>query len=312
LPSTAVAQDPPSCAPEKAYDVIVINQGDSGEHTPLVATHESYVVADVRGDARAIVLTPQDGVAVLKKNSDGSGIILFAPTTPDLTVTVTWRQSADPSNPDETARCSATRVLTLPVLPANPARGAKQPNPGPATGDYTFAVVPALRRPNLSPLEITIRSTSKVRYPRASERLVRWVVPMRVEDQLKYRGHLPNLAYATFAQKCRFWWLTCGPVNADVAQLNVNRRGRPDLDGSNAILRTLARSQPARWAAEYGLVVTAFPGAGKNRPFGYDVQVRQAGRLLARVRRAGRCVDERRSTGIFHNCRLARSSTLLR
>jgi hypothetical protein len=40
--------------------------------------------------------------------------------------------------------------------------------------------------------------------------------------------------------------------------------------------------------------------------------VKQAGRLLARVRRAGRCVDERRSTGIFHNCRLARSRTLLR
>src|SRR5687767_13841252 len=191
LPATAVAQDPPACAPEKAFEVTLINQGDSGEHTPLVATQEAYVVADIRGDARAIVLTPQDGVAVLKTNSDGSGIIIFAPTTPNLTVTVAWRQSADPSNPDETARCSATRVLTLPVLPANPARGAKQPNPGPATGDYTFAVVPALRRANLSPLEITIRSTRQVRYPRASERLVRWVVPMRVEDQLKYRGHLP-------------------------------------------------------------------------------------------------------------------------
>ena len=312
MPSAAMAQDLPACAPDKASDVTLINQGDSGEHTPLVATHESYVVANISGDARAIVLTPQDGVAVLKRNSDGSGIIVFAPTTPNLTVTVSWRQSADPSNPEETARCTATRDLTLPVLPANPARGAKQPNPGPATGHYTFAVVPALRRPNLSPLEITIRSTGKTRYPRANERLVRWNVPMRNEDQLKYRTHLPNLAYATFPQLCRFWWLTCGPVNANVAQLNLNSRGRPDLDGSNAILRVLARSQPARWAAEFGLVVTAFPGAARPRPFGYDVQVRQAGRLLARVRRAGRCVQERRSSGLFDNCSLRRSSTLLR
>jgi hypothetical protein len=135
---------------------------------------------------------------------------------------------------------------------------------------------------------------------------------MRTGEQLKYRGHLPNLAYATFPQLCRYWWLTCGPVNADVAALNVNDRGRPDLDGNNAILRVLAYSQPARWAAEAGIVVDAFPGAGKNRPFGFDVQVRQAGRLLARVRRAGRCVDVRRSSGIFHQCTIARHSTLLR
>jgi len=176
----------------------------------------------------------------------------------------------------------------------------------------SFAVAPALKRPNLSPLEISIRSTSRVRYPRANERLVRWAVPMRTGDQLKYKGRLPNLAYATFAQKCRFWWITCGPVNADVASLNLNERGRPDLDGSNAILRVLAHSQPARWAAEAGIIVNAFPGAGRNRPFGFDVQVRQAGRLLARVRRAGRCVDVPRNGGFFHRCTIARHSTLLR
>lgn len=269
------------------------------------------MTADVRGDARAISVTPQDGVAVLDKNSSGT-VVIFAPTTPNLTVTVSWRQSVDPENSDETARCSASRVLSLPVLAANPARGVKQRNPGPETGDYTFAVAPALKRPNLSPLEITIRSTSRARYPRASERLVTWVVPMRVGDQVKYKRRLPNLAYATFPQKCRFWWLTCGPVNADVAQLNLNDRGRPDLDGSNAILRVLARSQPARWAATYGLVVTAFPGAGKNRPFGYDVQVKQAGRLLARVRRAGRCREISRNGGSFHSCDIRRLSTLLR
>ena len=176
----------------------------------------------------------------------------------------------------------------------------------------TFAVAPANRRPNLSPLEISIRSTGHVRYPRRNERLVKWSVPMRNGEQLRYRGRLPNLAYATYPQLCRSWWLTCGPVNASVAALNTNDRGRPDLDGNNAILQVLAHSQPARWAAEYGITVDAFPAAGKNRPFGFDVQVRQSGRLLARVRRAGRCVDRPLNGGISHSCKVARHSTLLR
>jgi hypothetical protein len=229
---------------------------------------------------------------VLKENSDGSGVILFAPTTPDLTLTVSWRQSADSSNSDETARCTATRVETLPVLSAAPSRAIRQP--GSRCEFVTFAIAPAPRRPNLSPLEISIRSTSRVRYPRARERLRAMVIPMRVEEQVKYRTRLPRLANATFAQLCRFWWLICGPANAHVGQLNLNNRGRPDLDGSNSILRSLARTQPARWA------------------FGFDVRVRQAGRLLARVRRAGRCVQVRRSSGLFHRCTVARGSTLLR
>src|SRR5215211_3897000 len=318
-PSAAAAQEPPPCAPDKTMDAKLTAEED-GEFERLIATHEVLLTAEIHDlDAPIsrspdrIVITPEAGVQVLGNYTGGSNIAIFAPSTPTLTVVVSWRQTTDPDDYDVTDKCSASKTITLPVTAANPARGAKQPNPGPASlGDYTFAVVPALKQPNLSPLEITIRSTSRVRYPRANDRLVRWDVPMRTEDQLKYKTHLPNLAYATFPQKCRFWWLTCGPVNADVAQLNLNERGRPDLDGSNAILRVLARSQPARWAAEFGIVVTAFPGAGANRPYGYDVQVKQAGRLLARVRRAGRCREIRRNGGSFHSCTLARSSTLLR
>lgn len=312
LPATAAAQDPPPCPTDKAFDVILSSQ-EAGQDIPLVATHEVDVTAEVRGNASAITVTPQDGVAVLGKNSSGT-IAIFAPTTPNLTVTVSWRQSVDPENSDESGRCSASRVLTLSVLAANPARGVPQLVRGaPRVSEYaTFAVAPALKRPNLSPLEISIRSTGHVRFPRAKERLRTMIVPMRVGEQLKYKAHLPNLAYATYAQKCGSWWITCGPVNASVAQLNINDRGRPDLDGSNAILRSLAFTQPARWAAEYGLVVDAFPAAGKNRPFGFDVQVRQEGRLLARARRAGRCVDTPRNGGIVHRCKVARSSTLLR
>ena len=312
LPSTAVAQEPPPCAPDTAATVSLRIQERGQEATP-VATHEIDVIAEINAaDPTHIVITPQDGVEVLAKNSGGSTVVVFAPSTPNLTLTVAWRQSTDESNPGESGRCSASRSLSVPVLPANPARGVRQPNPGPEIGDYTFAVAPALRRPDLSPLEITIRSTSRARYPRPKERLVRWVVPMRGAEQVRYRTRLPNYAYATFPQLCRFWWLSCGPVNSHVGQLNVNSRGRPDLDGSNAILRPLALSQPARWAATYGLVVTAFPGAAKNRPFGYDVQVRQAGRLLARVRRAGRCREVPRNGGSFHSCAIRRVSTLLR
>jgi len=314
LPSTAVAQEPPPCAPDKTATVNLTTH-ERGHEATAVATHEVDVTAEIdSADPTHIVMTPQDGVDVLGKSSDGSTVVVFAPATPNLTVTVSWRQSTDESNPEETGRCAAGRSLTVPVLAANSARGVPQFVRGaPRVSEYvTFAVVPALKRPNLSPLEISIRSTNRVRYPRADERLVTWAVPMRNGDRLKYRGHLPNLAYATFPQKCRYWWLTCGPVNADVVSLNLNARGRPDLDGNNAILRVLAHSQPARWAAESGIVVDAFPGAGKNRPFGVDVQVRQAGRLLARVRRAGRCVDVRRSSGILHQCAIARHSTLLR
>lgn len=312
LPSTAAAQDPPACPPDKAFDVILTSQ-EAGQDAPLVATHEVDVTADVRGNASAITVTPQDGVGVLGKNSSGT-IGIFAPTTPNLTVTVSWRQSVDPANSEETGRCSASRVLSLPVLAANPARGVPQFVRGaPRVSEFvTFAVAPALKRPNLSPLEISIRSTNRVRYPRANERLRRMVVPMRVGEQLKYKTRLPGLANITYRQLCRYWWVTCGPVNASVAQLNLNDRGRPDLDGNNAILRSLAFTQPARWAAEFGLVVDAFPGAGKNRPFGFDVRVRQAGRLLARVRRAGRCVDTPLNGGIMHRCKVARHSTLLR
>lgn len=312
LPATAVAQAPPECPPGVAFEVILTSDERSLD-IPLVATHEVDVNADVRGNASAISVTPQDGVAVLGKNSSGT-ISIFAPTTPNLTVTVSWRQSVDPANSDETGRCSASRVLSLPVLAANPARGVPQFIRGaPRVSEFvTFAVVPALKRPNLSPLEISIRSTNRVRYPRAKERLRTMIVPMRVGEQLKYKTRLPGLANITYRQLCRYWWITCGPVNAEAAQLNLNDRGRPDLDGNNAILRSLAFTQPARWAAEYGITVDAFPGAGKNRPFGMDVQVKQAGRLLARVRRAGRCVDIPRNGGLFHQCKVARASTLLR
>jgi hypothetical protein len=319
LPSVAAAQSPPACPPDKTMDARLTAEEAGQSSTQLVATHEVDLTVDI-ADRTApvseppdqVVLTPEAGVQALATGSHGSTMTIFAPSAASLTITAMWRQSVDPANLDETAKCSGTHTFTLPVLAANPVRGVKQPNPGPAGGYYTFAVAPPVKRADLRPLEISVRSTGQVRFPRANERLRTMVVPMRTAEQVRYRTRLPNLAYATTPQKCKFWWLTCGPAFAHVAQLEVDNRGRPDLSGSNSILRSLARTQPARWAARFGIVVTATPGAARPQSFGYDLQVRQGGRLVARIRRAGRCVTLRRSTGIFDKCTLARSSTLLR
>jgi hypothetical protein len=320
VPATAGAQEPGPCPADKTMDARVEVEDADNESHSLVATHEVFLTADVADRISPVSsppdhvsITPQAGVEVLQTSSGGSTIRVFAPATGDLTVTVSWRQTVDPGDSDETAKCSASRTLTLPVLAAAPARGAKQPNPGPATGFYTFAIAVAGKRPDRRPLEVSVRSTAHARYPRAKERLRNWAIPLRGAEKLRYHTRLPNLAYATTAQKCRSWWMTCGPTFAYVAELNSNSRGTgPDLSGSNAILRSLAFSQPARWAVSWGIVITATPGAKRPNAWGYDVQVRQGGRLLARVRRAGRCRLEHRSYGIFDNCKLSRSSTLLR
>jgi hypothetical protein len=310
LPATAAAQGPPACAPDRVANVTLRTEDDDGG-SAIVATHEAQVIAEIAaGDPTNVEITPQGGGTVTASN--GSNVNLIAPAADSMTLLISWRQSADESNPEETARCSASRTMIVPLLAARPAYGAKQPNPGPATGDYTFAVVPTAKRPDLRPLEISVRSTAHARYPRASERLRRWTLPMRTAEQLRYHTRLPNLAYATTPQKCRFWWFTCGPTFAHLAQLNVDNRGRPDLSGSNSILRDLAYAQPARWAARWGIVITATPGAKRPNAWGYDIQVRQAGRLLARVKRAGRCRVEHRRYGLFDHCKLSRTSTLLR
>jgi hypothetical protein len=310
LPSAGSAQGPAPCAPDKVAGVTLRTEDDNGG-TAIVATHEAEVTADVSGDADHVAITPQGGGTLVGR--PGSSVHVIAPAASNLSLLITWDQPADPSNPDDTSRCAGSRTITLPLLAANPARGAKQPNPGPASGFYTFAIAAANRRPDMRPLEISVRSTGHARYPRAGERLRRWTLPMRTGEQVKYNKRLPNLAYATTAQKCRFWWVTCGPTFVEVAQLNVNSRGTgPDLSGSNSILRSLAFTQPARWAARWGIVIDGRPGAKRPNAWGYDIQVRQGGRLLAKVRRAGRCRLERRSYGIFDNCTLSRSSTLLR
>ena len=156
-------------------------------------------------------------------------------------------------------------------------------------GFASFAVVPALERPDLSPLEIWARTTSRAGFPPAAAATRMMAVTMRTVDQIKYAKTLPDPFHLGVAGRCRYYLLTCGAVFSVVARpfldTDALERGveRADIDGG---VKLLPRTQPSLEAARYGVTIEARPGAvreGRPRPFGYDVQVRQSGRLVARV-----------------------------
>jgi hypothetical protein len=317
-PSSSVAREgDPTCAPDKAFTATFRTE-EAGLRRPLLATHPADVLVDISGDARHASISVPTGVRVLARNS--SGVSLIVPLAPTLAVTVSWEQATDPSNPDSdpedpATRCVASQTAELPVTAPNASRAVKIA--GWRQGFADFAVIPALKKPDLSPLEISARTTSRVRFPSRKAKRRTMVVPMRTEDQIKYDKRLPGLANISVAKRCRFYDLTCGSVFTEVARLLIDtdalRRGieRGDVNGA---LLPLARSQPSRDAARYGIAVQARPGGvrpGSPRSFGYDVQVRQSGRLIARVRTAGRCVELRDSRGFFVKCQIRRRSTQL-
>jgi hypothetical protein len=129
--------------------------------------------------------------------------------------------------------------------------------------------------------------------PRSKAR--RMPVAMRPSERVRYSKHIPHSDLASTPVLCRFYYLTCGrsrlytEVDA-LAARDPNRRIRKrDLLSSGG---TLSRVQPYRQVAPYGVRISAFvfsqPGH-EPAALGYDIQVRQSGRLVARVRRAARC-----------------------
>jgi hypothetical protein len=294
---SAAAQGVPDCAPDKALNFTLTSHDSASgeENPPLVATHEVVLQADFAGDATAISVTPSAGAQVVKQGS--GSVTLFVPAAATLPVTVSWQQPANPDDPDG-SRCAASRVVELPVLAPNPSRAVLDRVPGaPRAAEYfvSFRIEPARTRANLAPLEITLRTTGRSRLPSPGAKPKTWVVPLRNGDRTKYSKRIPAFTvYLNTAKRCRFYFLSCGAVFSQVASI---RRG-------GDIVRTLAFTQPAKWAAPAGINVDVRPSGRPDQPFGFDVQVRQSGRLLARYRRAGRCRDERRSTGIFRACNL--------
>ena len=315
------AQALPVCAPERTLGVTLLSE-EGGGPAPLVATHAASLTASFSGTTVSETYTPPPGVKVTGSNS--SGLALVVPSAPSVAITVSWRQAVDPSDPssdpsDPSQSCTASSVVSLEIVPARPSRAVKLRDwsTGLRQGFADFAVVPALERANLSPLEISARTTSHVAFPPANTAARTMAVPMRTVDQVKYAKTLPDPFHLGVAGRCRYYLLTCGNVFTEVSRPAIDDdalgRGieRADINGS---LTLLARTQPSREAVRYGLVIEARPGgvrAGTPRPFGYDVQVRQSGRLVARVRVAGRCVERRLAQGLVVQCRIAKRSVQL-
>jgi hypothetical protein len=311
----------PACAPERTLGVTLTSE-ERGDPAPLVATHDASLTASFTGTTLSETYAPPPGVKVTGSNS--SGLALIVPSAPSVAITVSWRQAVDPADPssdpsDPSQSCTASSVVTLPIVAARASHAVKLRDwsTGLRQGFADFAVVPALKQPDLSPLEISARTTSQPRVPAASAPARTMSVPMRTVDQVKYARKLPDPFNIGVAERCRLYLLTCGSVFTEVARPSLDdtalARGieRADVNGS---LTLLARTQPSREAARYGVVIEARPGgvrAGSPRPFGYDVQVRQSGRLVARVRVAGRCVERREARGLVVRCRIARRSAEL-
>lgn len=316
-PPLAAGQSLPACAPDRTLNVKLTSE-DKGLAAPLVATHDVTVSAEFTGSTVGESLTPPPDVQLLGRGK-GAVVEFIVPIAASVPVTVSWRQATDPSDPtsdpsDPAASCAASRVVTLAVKPARSSHAVKYASW--QEGHSSLAVVPALKRPDLSALEVSARVISHARFPSAKAKAQTMLVPMRTVDQIKYRTRLPGLSFLSLAKRCRFYSLTCGSVFSEVFTLEIDsdalRRGvvKGDVGGGGTLL---ARTQPALTSARYGVSIDIRPGAsrrGKDRPFGYDLQVRQSGHLIARVRAAGRCVERRDSRGIFTQCQVHRSTQL--
>jgi hypothetical protein len=309
------------CAPEKTLGV-KLTSTERELAAPLVATHDVSVAAQFTGSTVSESYVPAPGVKVLAAGR--SGVDFIVPIAASVAITVSWQQAMDPSDPtsepdDPLTSCVASTVVTLPIVPARPSRAVKQRGWefGSRQGFSSFAVVPALKLPDLSPLEISARTTSRVRFPSATAVARTMTVPMRTVDQIKYAKTLPDPFHLGVAGRCRLYLLTCGSVFTEVSRpfLDDDALGRGiEQADINDGAKLLARTQPSLEAARYGVTIEARPGAvreGKPRPFGYDVQVRQSGRLVARVRVAGRCVQRRLAQGLVVQCRTAKRSVEL-
>jgi hypothetical protein len=314
----AAGQARPACAPDKTLTVKLTSQ-ERELPAPPIATHDVSVAAEFSGTTENEAYAPPPGVKVLAAGRSGFDFIV--PIAASVPITVSWQQAIDPSDPtsdadDPLESCAASAVVTLPIVPARPSHAVKLQSwsTGLRLGFASFAVVPALKQPDLSPLEISARTTSRGAFPSATAAARTMAVPMRTVDQIKYAKTLPDPFHLGVAGRCRYYLLTCGAVFSEVARpfldTDALQRGveKADLNGG---VKLLPRSQPSLEAARYGVTIEARPGAvraGKPRPFGYDVQMRQSGRLVARVRLAGRCVERRLAQGLVVQCKIAKRS----
>ena len=294
LPSSGSAQSLAPCEPSQTAEVQVTTKDrvHGGTDTPLYATHEVELSARVQADASNVQLTPGPRVRIIKPGSNGRNVDLVIPRPPSLTVSVSWEQPVS-SDPAETSRCSATSTLNFPVLEAKPPTVKLRERRLPRSEQHhvTFVVKPARTGESLAPIELTLRRSARPELPSLHARPLRWSVPMRPGDRRHYARKLPAFTPSlSQGQLCRFWFLSCGAV---YSQVEATR------------LHTLSFRQPSRWAAPFGILVATDAIGPSPRRFGFDIQARQDGRLIARYQRAGVCRDAPGSLGgVVNRCEL--------
>ena len=316
----ATGQARPACAPERTLAVKLTSE-ERALPAPLIATHDVSVAAEFTGTTERETYAPPPGVTVL--TTGRSGVDFIVPIAASVAITVSWQQAIDPSDPssdasDPLTSCAAATVVTLPIVAARPNRAVKlhawtvgsrlglrrSPwcRPSSSRTSHRFRSRPA--RPHAQP-------SRRRRPPRG-----RW--PCRCAPSTRSSTPRSCPTRSTSA------WPALPALPADLRR-GVQRGGAPvprhrrpparRREGRHQRRRQLLpRTQPSLEAARYGVTIEARPGAvreGRPRPFGYDVQVRQSGRLAARVRVAGRCVERRLAQGLVVQCRIARRSVTL-
>jgi hypothetical protein len=167
--------------------------------------------------------------------------------------------------------------------------------PRPAQRD--FYVVPARTGESLSPIDVTLRRIARPELPSPHARALKWSVPMRPGERKRYAKKIPVLGpFLSQAKACRYWYLSCGAVFSEVDA--TTRQG--------AQIRNLSFSQPSRFAAPTGILMQTDTVGLSPRRFGFDIQVRQDHRLIARYRRAGVCRDAPGSLGgVVNDCEVS-------
>ena len=191
----AAGQALPACAPEKTL-AVKLTSAERALPAPLIATHDVSVAAEFTGTTQRETYAPPPGVTVLATGR--SGVDFIVPIAASVAITVSWLQAVDPSDPssdasDPLTSCAAATVVTLPIVPARPSRAVKLHawTVGSRLGFSSFAVVPALTQPDLSPLQISARTTSRAAFPAPTAVARTMAVPLRTVDQVKYAKELP-------------------------------------------------------------------------------------------------------------------------
>ena len=278
--STAVAQAPPPCAPDATSAVTLTTQERSEDAKPI-ATHPVTVSADVDGQADDVTVAPPPGTTVLAGGEGDGGAYFIVPAAPTVAMTVTWRQPARARRP---VLCGAGHH-------PSGARGPPQPH-----GPHPRPAVRRLRRratraraPGPLPARDLGRGGIEAAPPAAVGQAAHDGRAAASRGQGEIRQELPSLSFIKTPTLCRSYYLTCGTVTTRSRRSrSTTRRWVGASSAAIQRIRLTARPHPARSAL--GALRAALDSVpAKNKIYGLDLQIRQSGHLLGRVRRAGRC-----------------------